>query len=260
MATEKFIQQLARKAGRMVKSSFGRVAQIRTKTNATDVVTEADMRSNKMMVEVIRRKFPAHSIISEELHRVNSAGDYAWYIDPLDGTFNFARGIPVFCVLVALAYKQQVKFAVVFDPIADRLYFAKRGHGAWMNGTRIHCSPMRMFENSYGIGPAQLRGTEKIAFKRRCLAQAEASPFWMGAIGCAGMSAAYVAQGSYDWWASFSGGSWDYAAPALLLEEAGCVIATKKGDPWRAGSTSLIAANRFLFPTLKKLVAGRRGQ
>ena len=255
---DKFIEDLARKAGKILKDRFGKAhtVRIKTKGNATDVVTEADLAAEKLIVSAIKKKFPEHGIVAEEEHAYHEGQDYVWYIDPLDGTYNFTRGIPVFCVMIGLAYKGRMRQSIIFDPIHDWMYYAARGKGAYLNTTRITCGGQKTFQNSYGLYAGNISHQEKIIMMKRLLRQAQQEPFWMTGTGSAGISSGYVAQGACDWWVSLNGGPWDYAAGALILEEAGCVMQTKEGRPWKPGDTSLIVANKYLHPQLMRLVRG----
>lgn len=254
MNPEQLIQRISKRAGDIVKGYFGKIRQVRYKKNLTDVVSEADLHSNRFILNEIKKYFPAHGIISEETGEQNCGSPYRWYVDPLDGTFNFARGIPMFCVMIGLVWRKKVMLSAIFDPVHEELYFAKRGKGAFLNEKVIHCSTQKTWENSYGCGPVELRNKERMTFKRNLIRQASRMPFWAGADGSAGITATAVARGSFDWWASFSCGAWDYVAPALMLEEAGCKISNAKGKKWYPGDTSIVAANKFLYPELLRLV------
>ena len=106
----------------------------------SDIVTDADKRSEAMIIAKIRQHFPDHAIVAEEGGGKETGSDYCWYVDPLDGTTNFAHGFPVYCVTLALAYRDEVIAGVVYDPNRDELFAAERGAGAWLNNDRIRFS------------------------------------------------------------------------------------------------------------------------
>lgn len=255
---DKFIQTLARKAGEITLKYFGDPGRVRTKTHATDVVSRADLESNRFIVAAIKKRFPSHGIVSEEADKHHDGAEYMWYVDPLDGSFNFVRGVPVFCTMIGLAYRGRMIVGAIYDPNLRRMYFAKQGQGAFLNGKRIHCSERRTWQDCYGSMPGNMRSRDKIAFVERLTVYAKKNPCWLGAVGSAGINASLTAQGSFDWWASIWGEVWDYAAAGLLLKEAGCVVTTKEGKPWKPGDISCIAANKYLHPQLMKLVQGGR--
>src|SRR5215471_12595965 len=132
------MQELAREAGALLMSFFGKVS-IEYKGDV-DLVTKADRASEKMIVERIRRQWPEHDLIGEEGSRRETGSDFRWYVDPLDGTTNFAHGYPVFCVSLALEHKGRRIAGVVYDPTRDELFAAELSRGASLNGTKIHVS------------------------------------------------------------------------------------------------------------------------
>ncbi len=254
---DKFIQDIARKAGKVLKDRFGKVHTVRAKENPTDVVTEADMAANRLIVSAIRKKFPAHGIVSEETGNHQEGADYLWYIDPLDGTFSFSRGTPIFCTMIGLSYKKQPILSTIFDPNVDRFYFAKRGKGAFLNGAHIRCSAQKTWAYSYGMGPANLRRLEAVDMLQKFVTHARKEPFWLSSFGSLGVSVGYTACGARDWY--MAGLCDDHEAPtaALLLKEAGCVVTNKEGKPWKMGENSILAANKYLHPQLLRLVRGK---
>src|SRR5207302_4605323 len=103
-----------------------------------DLVTEADRKSEALILSRIRARWPDHDVIGEEGTRIEAGGEYRWYVDPLDGTTNFAHGFPVFCVSLAIEHNGKMVAAVVYDPTRDELFAAERGRGAYLNGEAIH--------------------------------------------------------------------------------------------------------------------------
>lgn len=255
---DKFIQDIARKAGNVIKAGFGTAKVVRTKKHPADVVTEADLAAEKLITTAIRKCFPTHGIVAEESGTHNGEAEYVWYIDPLDGTFSFSRGTPVFCTMVGLSYKKEPILSVIFDPNVDRFYFAKRGKGAFLNGKRIRCSTQKDWAYSYGMGPTNLRRSETIDMLQKFASKARKEPFWLSSFGSFGVSVGYTACGARDWY--MAGYCNDHEAPtaSLLLKEAGCVVTTKEGKPWRMGDGSMLAANKYLHPQLLRLVRGKR--
>src|SRR6516164_4843004 len=140
------MQELAREAGTLLMSFFGTVA-IEYK-GEVDLVTQADRASEKMIVERIRKQWPEHDLVGEEGSRRESGSDFRWYVDPLDGTTNFAHGYPVFCVSLGLEYKGKRFAAVVYDPTRDEMFAAEQGSGAYLNGKRIHVSKIATLKES----------------------------------------------------------------------------------------------------------------
>lgn len=248
-----FIKQVTRQAGKFIAQQYGHVGVAYTKRNVADVVTEADVASNRMLADAIRKKFPAHGIVSEEQPEWQTDAEYLWIIDPLDGTRNFASGVPLFGVMVALARDGVLESAAIHDPISDRLYFARRGQGATCNGKPIRCSTRTEWGYSYGCGGASL-GAGKADIMGRLIRSAVDAPFWMNLLGSCAVCAMCVAEGRRDWWVSLSGGVWDYAAGALLLQEAGCTVTNLKGAPWTIADREMAVAPPALHAELLRRI------
>src|SRR6201984_93865 len=131
--------EIAREAGALLMGHFHRHVKVEYKGDV-DLVTVADRESEALILKRIRARWPEHDVIGEEGSRVQSGSDYRWYVDPLDGTTNFAHGFPVFCVSLGLARDNEVIAGVVFDPTRNELFAAERGSGATLNGKKIRVS------------------------------------------------------------------------------------------------------------------------
>src|SRR5258708_398807 len=145
------MQDLAREAGALLLTYFGKVT-IEYKGDA-DLVTQADRSAEELIVGRIRNTWPTHDLIGEEGSRTETGSDYRWYIDPLDGTTNFAHGFPVFCVSMGLEYKGEMVAGVIYDPCRDEMFAAEKGSGARLNGRTIHVSRIaRLAESLLATG------------------------------------------------------------------------------------------------------------
>ncbi len=132
--------EIAKEAGALLAELSTKPLDIGYKRRA-DLVTVADRRSEALIVGHLRERFPDHAIVAEEGGNHQSSSDYCWYVDPLDGTTNYAHGFPVYCVTLGLAYRGEVVVGVVYDPTRHDLYTAERGAGAYLNAQRLHVSP-----------------------------------------------------------------------------------------------------------------------
>lgn len=251
---KEFIVDITKQAGRETLKFFGNTGVKYTKRDAADVVTEADLVSNRMLVERIQAEYPTHALISEELGESGGTSEYRWIIDPLDGTRQFATHTPSFCTMVGLAKGGEMEIAAIYDPLHDELFFAEKGAGASLNGNPIHCSETSEWENSFGsCGPRQSK--ERAPFLARLLkaADTEKGSFWLSIFGSAGISMCYVACGRRDWGFSLSGSLWDTAAPSLILQEAGCEVSNLQGQLWKLGDGGLFFGNPHLQPKVVEL-------
>lgn len=253
--TEKLIKKLAIQAGEITAKKFGKVGVKYTKRDIGDVVTEADLIANRMIISGIKEKYPDHNIISEEIPSEKTKSKYLWTVDPLDGTRNFVTTTPLFCTMICFVKNSEPQLAVIYDPICKNLYFAKKGRGAFLNGKKMKCSDTKKWEQSFGCGPCNMntkKGVNKVM--RRLIVAAEKETFWLSALGSTGISMMAVASGRRDWGFSLSGEIWDYAPVFLILKEAGCTITALDGKPWKLGTEGMITGNKYLQPKLLTLI------
>jgi len=248
---EKFIQDVARQAGKITLDFFKKAEVQYTKKDALDVVTQADLASNKFITESIKQEFPNDGIISEETGESKMEAEYIWTIDPLDGTLNFSKNIPMYTVLIARTRAGIVELAVIYDPVHDELCFAKRGEGAYLNGSRIKCSQMKSLDNTVGCINGNIR-PDVIGRLEKMIAASSSGQVCATSFYGIGINALYVALGRRDWYMINGGSLWDHVAQSLVLEESGCTITTIEGKPWTFADKTMLAAN----PELHGFISG----
>src|SRR2546423_5696024 len=228
-----FAIQIARDAGRVLAEKFGRAIQITNKGDI-DLVTEAALADDRIIVERIRSDRPAHGILSEEAGDVvaieGARGEYKWIVDPLDGTTNYAHGYPAFCVSVALEHLGSVVVGTVYDPLRDELFAAERGEGATLNGRRVRVSETDDLNRAFlctGF-PYDVRERGDFARHFRNFIMSAQS---VRRDGAAALDLAYVASGRFDGFYEEGLRPWDVAAGVLLVEEAGGRVTHYDGRP-----------------------------
>jgi myo-inositol-1(or 4)-monophosphatase len=204
-----------------------------------------------LIVESLRRAFPNHGIVGEEGSRSQSAGGYLWYVDPLDGTTNFAHGFPVFCVSLGLVRNNEVIAGVVFDPTRNELFAAERGSGATLNGVRIHVSRIATLgESLLGTGfPSKKRHLNpNIHFYHQLTLKSHG----LRRPGAAALDLSCVASGRYDGYWEFNLNPWDTSAGVLLVEEAGGKVTYMDGSKFNvAESREVLATNGLIHHELQ---------
>ncbi len=254
--------ELAREAGAILVKYYERRVKVEYKAGKLDVdiVTEADRASEKHIVERIRAKFPTHSIVAEEGGGRELDSEYRWYVDPLDGTTNFAHSFPAFCVSLGVEKAGEIVAGVVFDPLRDELFTAERGAGAFLNSRPIHVSKVDQLAESLlstGFPSRKRHQNSNIHFYY----QTTMATHGVRRPGSAALDLCYVAAGRIDGFWEFRLSPWDTAAGWLMVHEAGGRIDDMHGNPYGLRSESVLATNGLIHGQLIELFDGIfRGQ
>jgi myo-inositol-1(or 4)-monophosphatase len=233
--------EIAQEAGSLLRQYFERRVRFELKGDF-DLVTEADRASEKLIVERLTSLYPDHGILAEEGSGHRSSSEYRWYVDPLDGTTNFAHSYPVFNVTLALEKAGELITGVVFDPYRDELFTCEKGAGAYLNGRRIHVSrAAKLDECLFSTGfPSRRRHLDVNIHFYYQLAMASHG---VRRGGSAAIDLAYVACGRLDGYWEFGLSPWDMAAGKLLVEEAGGRCSDMKGAPHQLTSEAIWTDN-----------------
>jgi myo-inositol-1(or 4)-monophosphatase len=223
------LTELARGAGAILRGGFGQRQTIQHK-GRIDLVTEYDKRSEEYLVTELRQRFPGHTLYAEESGKSEGRAEAIWYIDPLDGTTNFAHGYPVFAVSIAYAESGALRLGAVYDPVRDEMFTAELGKGAWLNGEPLHVSePEDLLHSLLVTGFAyddwviNTNLEHFIHFSKLCQG--------VRRIGSAALDLCYIASGRLDGYWEIALQPWDSAAGGLIAREAGAVVSALDGDP-----------------------------
>src|SRR5713226_7306202 len=219
--------EIAREAGALLTTWFERRVTVETK-GEYDLVTEADRSSERLVVERLRTHFPSHGIVAEEGGGHESASEFRWYVDPLDGTTNFAHAFPMFNVTLGLERAGELIAGVVYDPLHGEMFTAERGSGAWLNNRRIHVSQAKRLADSLestGFPSRKRHHNVNIHFYH----QMAMASHGVRRTGSAAIDLAYVASGRLDAFWEFGLNPWDMAAGILLVSEAGGRVSDMSG-------------------------------
>jgi myo-inositol-1(or 4)-monophosphatase len=254
------LEAIAREAGALLMGYFKRRVAIEYKGDV-DLVTEADRASERLIVERLQAQWPEHGIVGEEGTRSEGGAEYLWYVDPLDGTTNFAHGYPVFCISIALARRDgQLEVGLLYDPTRDEMFIAERGNGAALNGEPIRVSKTTtLSESLLGTGfPSHKRHKNpNIHFYHQLTLRSHG----VRRAGSAALDLANVASGRYDGFWEFNLNPWDTAAGVLLVQEAGGTVTRFDGSPFRLDSREVLATNNLihgeLITNFEEMFAGR---
>jgi myo-inositol-1(or 4)-monophosphatase len=248
----------AQAAGEVLRDGFGRQHQIKYKGEA-DLVTEADEEAERKIAEVLREAFPNHGMLTEESGELEGEGDARWIVDPLDGTTNYAHGVPFLCTSIALERDGEVVLGVVYDPMVKETYAAERGGGATLNDEPLEVSSTEepaqaLLGTSFADRPEEMEVGLDIFGRFAGLVRG------MRRLGSGALDLCYVAAGRLDGCYEQGFSAWDVAAGVLIVEEAGGKVTDHRGGRLNTeGSEGLVASNGPLHPSLVDAASGDDG-
>jgi myo-inositol-1(or 4)-monophosphatase len=254
---------IAREAGALLMHYFHQGLKIEYKGDA-DLVTAADRASETLIRQRISQQFPGHDVLGEEQGLNDQGSDYRWYVDPLDGTTNFAHGYPVFCVSMALEHREQKPgrriAGVIFDPTRDELFAAQQGRGAHLNGQPIHVSKASQLKEcllATGFPSHKRHKNPNIHFYHQITLRTHG----VRRAGSAALDLCNVASGRFDGFWEFNLNPWDTAAGVLIVEEAGGKVSRFDGSEFAIDSRETLASNGLVHDLLlrefQEIFAGR---
>ncbi len=213
--TLSYVENLARQAGAILRAGYDKEHQVGYK-GVIDLVTEVDHQSEKFLLGEVQKDFPDHHIFSEESGIIQGNDEHIWYIDPLDGTVNYAHHIPIFCVSIAYASHSDLTLGAVYDPLRDEMFLAERSKGAYLNGRSLRVSSATELQKSLLDNFANFVKFGKLTQGVR-------------RFGSAALDLCYVAAGRFDGFWEMSLNPWDVAAGALVCEESGARVTNVNG-------------------------------
>jgi len=237
------VQGLARQVGKLQRENLGRMDLVTDlKSTGIDLVTEIDRRSEEIIVGFLRQEYPSHAILAEESGESGLESEYRWIVDPLDGTTNYAQGLPIFAVSIALEHRGEPVLGVVYEPVTDEMFVSIRGQGAFCNGKRLHVGQKTELMDCvlatgfpYDIATHPVNNIDyfiSMATKVRAVRR----------MGAAAYDLASVSSGKFDGFWELQLSPWDVAASILFVKEAGGVIIPFRTDR----KISIVAGNEVI--------------
>ena len=254
---------IAREAGALLMTYFNQGLKIEYKGDA-DLVTAADRAAETLIRERVTKQFPSHDVLGEEQGLNERGGEYRWYVDPLDGTTNFAHGYPVFAVSMAVEHRESEQgrrvAGVVYDPTRDELFTAEQGRGAHLNGKPIYVSKIAQLKEclvATGFPSHKRHKNPNIHFYHQITLRTHG----VRRAGSAALDLCNVASGRFDGFWEFNLNPWDTAAGVLVVEEAGGKVSRFDGSPFEIDSSESLASNGLVHDALvhefQEIFAGR---
>lgn len=250
--------EAAQAGAREILRFFNNEFKISNKEGINNLVTEADHASEKAIMDVIRKQFPDHQILSEEIGMLEKDSEYTWIIDPIDGTVNFAHGIPLNCVSIGIEHKGEMLMGAVFNPHLDEFYFAEKGKGTTLNNKPIHVSTEDQVLHSCLVtgfpytyinlpnGPLDIfeRFIRKGIPVRR--------------LGSAAIDLCWVAAGRFDGFYEHKLEPWDSAAGYLIVEEAGGRVTDMDGNKFSVYQHRILATNGRIHEEMLEVIHNKK--
>ncbi len=243
----------AHEAGALLMDRLGNARVVKMK-GAIDLVTEADLGAEKIILDRIARAFPDHAILAEEKGAKPGASPYTWIVDPLDGTTNYSHGVPLFAISMALARDTEILFGLVHNPATGELFMAEKGGGAFLNGRPIRVSGQAEISRSLLVTgfPYNLASMMDELMSRftRCLAAAQG----VRRLGSAALDLCFVAAGRFDGFWEQNLHPWDTAAGLIIVEEAGGRVTTFDRKPFTPDKKEILATNGLIHEMLSSVL------
>ena len=249
------IIQISHEAGEIIRNSFGKDFGIEYKTNEANLVTEVDKASEKHIKEFIQKKYPSHSILAEESGESKKDSEYLWVIDPIDGTTNFAHGLPIFSVSIGLQKNDRTIAGVVYDVMQDITYTAEEGSGAYADSQRISVSKSDKLSRSVVVTgfPYNISDNPENALEK--LTALIKTARGIRRLGSAAIDLCYVAKGVFDGFWEVYLNPWDICAGKLIVEEAGGLVTDFNGEDIDIYSHRILATNGHIQNEMIELLS-----
>ena len=241
----------ARKAGSIINRAAlgGGALNVRSK-RANDFVTQVDGAAEEAVMEIVRKSYPDHGFIAEESGETTPDAEYLWIIDPLDGTTNFIHGFPQYAVSIAVQHRGALTHAVVYDPTKNELFTASKGRGAFLNDRRIRVSKCQKIDDALVGTGFPFKELSRLDLYLRQLQTFMSKSSGVRRAGAAALDLAYVACGRLDAFWELGLSKWDMAAGALLITEAGGLVADTLGEQNFMEQGDIVAATPKVFPAM----------
>jgi len=252
---KKVLIEATKEAGNIIHHYFNGVFKIAHKGAAVNnLVTEVDKLSEDKIIEVIRATFPTHTIISEEVGELIKPSDYQWIIDPIDGTVNFAHGIPICCVSIGVMHNGEIILGSVYNPMMNELFFAEKGKGATLNGEPIHVSRKTDFKKACLVTGFPYKWPDSAEHPIKVFERFVLEGLPIRRLGSAAIDLCWVACGRFDGFWEYNLNEWDVTAGYLIVLEAGGKVTDFDGSPYNVFEKQTLATNGLIHDDMLAVI------
>ncbi len=248
-----FLLNLIVKAGDFIAEQAKLGFEIQEKSGKNNLVTAVDLAAEKMIKEAIAHQYPDHGFLGEEYGSHNEAATHLWIIDPIDGTVNFAHGIPLYCVSIALAVNQELVLGAIYNPESKELFYAEKGKGAFLNHKKICVSQQSDFEKAFLVTGFPYHFPEGIDVANTFI-EVVHQGLPVRRLGSAALDLAFVACGRFDGFWEYLLNPWDIAAGYLLVQEAGGKVSNFSNEIGHFSHKETLATNGKIHESLLALI------
>ena len=247
------VESLARAAGKILRDGYDQEHNVQYK-GVIDLVTEIDHASEAYLIGEIKRRWPESLIFAEESGE-SGRGELTWYIDPLDGTVNYAHGVPIFCVSIACAWDGQTRLGVVYDPLRDEMFSAERGRSAQLNGRPLHVSRAAELKRSLLVTGFPYDTWTAVPNNLEYFGRFAQTTQGVRRLGSAALDLCYVAAGRFDGFWELKLNAWDVAAAGLIAEQAGARVTDLSGGAdYISPPISILAAAPGVYAQMREVL------
>ncbi len=253
MFMKSLMLKAAKEAGKVILKNYENIGNIKFKS-PRNLVTKADILSEKIIIKTIRKKYPNHNFLTEESGSIKNGSEYTWIVDPIDGTTNFVAKIPQFAVSIALARKNEIIMGVVYNPCTKEMFFAEKGKGSYLNNKKLQVSKKHRLEDcilGFSLASNNLeKGKKTLGLLRKNYGAFRA----LRNFGSAALNLCYVADKKFDLYFNLYLNAWDIAAAKLIAEEANAKVTNLNSKKWAINYKNIVAANNILHKRFIKLL------
>lgn len=235
---------------------FGKLANIESKSSKIDLVSNADIESNQYIINKIQNHFPEHSILSEEMDRHLGKSDYQWVIDPLDGTTNFVHNLPIFACSVGLQKNNKTILGVVYNPAADKCFYASKGQGAFLNEKLIKTTSSKTLSESLLATGFPYDHDKKYDLLFDIFKEFYDKTRGLRRLGAASLDLCFVAMGRFDGFYEYGLKPWDVCAGEIIASESGAIVTDWDGiSKVPKDSTRILASNKYIHKKMAEILS-----